>query len=190
MFRTSFAHHHHHHTPIGIKRIEEASDDLFEMDEDEPCSLSALTENITNSFVDTSKLLSYMAQDQSNIGMNNFKSKKPVNWNPLFNNTGAAKWTPAGNTTRVLLNPIGALSSSAPTTTVNKARERWRTAAKQVRLLKDPWAAEFPIDSYPTEQCIRHRYNAIKKIWVQDECVVKIDPKQFACGAMRGCFRL
>jgi hypothetical protein len=157
--------------------------DLFDMDEEEPCSLFPLTANIGNSFVDTSKLISYMSRDESNIGMGNFKSKKPQNLNPLF-----AMKSSSLNTHRVLANPIGTLSSSVPTP-ASIARMRWHSAALKVKKLADPWT-EFNIDAYPAEHCIRHRYNAIKKIWVQDECIVKIEPKQFACGAMRACFRM
>jgi hypothetical protein len=117
--------------------------------------------------------------------MRNFKSKKAENLNPLF----ALKSSSGNPASRVLLNPIGGPLSSTVPTTASIARMRWRSAALRVKQLGDPWT-EFQIDAYPAEHCIRHRYNAIKKEWVQDECVVKIEPKQFACGAMRGCFRM
>ncbi|CAF0909096.1 unnamed protein product [Brachionus calyciflorus] len=123
--------------------------DLFEEDEIFP-----LTENLSSSFVDTSKLLTYVAQSHP-IGMSNFRTKKQI---------------------RVENTP-------------NLAKYRWQMAAHKLKKLKDPWA-EFHIDDYPCETVIRHRYNAIKKDWIKDECKVKIENKQFANGAMRACFRL
>jgi hypothetical protein len=69
------------------------------------------------------------------------------------------------------------------------ARLRWKSAAVRVKSLNDPFC-EFQMDAYPVETAIRHRYNAIKKIWTQDECTVRMETKQFECGAMRACFRL
>ena len=66
---------------------------------------------------------------------------------------------------------------------------RWKNAALKIKLLKDPWS-EFKIENYPVENVIRHRYNPIKKKWNKDECLVKMENKQFANGAMRSCFRL
>ncbi|CAF0889007.1 unnamed protein product [Brachionus calyciflorus] len=71
----------------------------------------------------------------------------------------------------------------------NKVREKWRSAAKKLKYIKDPWF-EFHIQDYPVEKVIRHRYNPVKKEWRKDECFVKMEPKQFANGAMRACFRL
>jgi elongation factor 2 kinase len=62
-------------------------------------------------------------------------------------------------------------------------------AARKVRSINDPWA-EFKIDKIKTENAIRHRYNSIRKKWVQDSCKVKIENEKFASGAMRDCFRL
>lgn len=51
----------------------------------------------------------------------------------------------------------------------------WQSALKKAKSLPDPWE-EFHIDdSYPTEIAIRHRYNALKKNWVQDEVRVKME---------------
>lgn len=51
----------------------------------------------------------------------------------------------------------------------------WQSALKKAKNLPDPWE-EFHIDdSYPTEIAIRHRYNALKKNWVQDEVRVKME---------------
>ncbi len=39
--------------------------------------------------------------------------------------------------------------------------------------LEDPWAV-YRIEDLPTEPCIRHRYNAYRQKWVQDEVQVKM----------------
>ena len=62
-------------------------------------------------------------------------------------------------------------------------------AFKKLKKLKDPWA-QFKLEEYEQETVIRHRYNPVKKEWIKDENVVKMQPKQFANGAMRSCFRL
>lgn len=124
--------------------------DLFEEDEIFP-----LTENLSSSLVDTSKLLSYVTLLHP-IGMSNFRNKKKQ------------------------------IRVESP---FNLAKYRWQMAAQKLKKLIDPWA-EFHIDNYPCETVIRHRYNAIKKEWMKDECKVKIERKQFANGAMRACFRL
>ncbi len=68
-------------------------------------------------------------------------------------------------------------------------RQRWKRAAVKIRLMKDPWY-EFKLESYPVEHAKRHRYNPVKKEWKTEMCIVKMESKQFACGAMRECFRL
>lgn len=68
-------------------------------------------------------------------------------------------------------------------------RERWHLAMHKIKLIKDPWA-KFHIERYPVENVIRHRYDPVKKLWKKDSCVVKMEDKQFANGAMRACFRL
>lgn len=68
-------------------------------------------------------------------------------------------------------------------------RERWRSAMHKIKLIKDPWA-KFHIEKYRVENVVRHRYDPVKKIWKKDSCVVKMEDKQFANGAMRACFRL
>ena len=127
----------------------------------------SLTENLSNSYVDASKLLSYFPVDSASIGMENFRQKKQQHSPP----------------NKLQMPPHLQKSVLSP------ARLRWRSAAYKVKLMNDPWA-EFKIDSYCTETAVRHRYNAIKKEWIQDECTVKIEDKQFANGAMRACFRL
>ena len=71
----------------------------------------------------------------------------------------------------------------------SRVRVRWQQAAKKLKLLKDPWY-EFHLDTYPIERVVRHRYNAYKKEWMKDECVVRMENQQFANGSMRACFRL
>lgn len=68
-------------------------------------------------------------------------------------------------------------------------KDRWKEAAHKIKLIKDPWA-KFEIDKYPVEHVVRHRYNPVTKSWKKDNCVVKVESKQFANGAMRSCFRL
>jgi hypothetical protein len=138
---------------------------------EDSCSIFSLTENLSNSYVDTSKLLSFFPPESSReIGMSNFKSKR--------------KHTPT-----ILINPIAHKNSLQNTVVTNNARSRWRQAALKAKLLCDPWV-EFKLESYPAENAIRHRYNAIKKEWIKDECKVKMENTQFAKGAMRACFRL
>jgi hypothetical protein len=60
-------------------------------------------------------------------------------------------------------------------------RDRWRSAYKKTKLLYDPWF-EFHFDEYKAENVVRHRYDAVKKKWKQDKCVVKMESKSFANG--------
>lgn len=143
----------------------------FSDNEDDMFSLTA---NLGSSCVDTSKLVSYMSQDDSNIGMKNFKSRK----------LQQQQSHPPTNTAH----PYQQQAASCPGG-VSLARMRWFKAAHGVKSLRDPWA-EFHIDTLPAETCIRHRYNAIKKQWTKDECTVKMEPKRFQQGAMRACFRM
>jgi elongation factor 2 kinase len=53
----------------------------------------------------------------------------------------------------------------------------------------DPWE-KFHLDLYPTEKAKRYRYNAVRKSWVTDDVVIKMQPEPFSHGAMRECFRL
>jgi hypothetical protein len=136
---------------------------------DEPWNeeeIFSLTENLSSSNVDPSKLLSYYHTDPLSIGMDNFRQKKPSSSKHIQQASHLQK--------SVSLSP---------------ARLRWRSAALKVKYINDPWA-EFKIDSFPAETAVRHRYNAIKKEWIKDECTVKIETKKFANGAMRACFRL
>lgn len=136
---------------------------MFNSEED----LFSLTDGLSSSYVDPNNLI---ADNQHlkkfPIGMDNFRPKQQ---NPLFKNP--------------------AFNRSNSVTPQSMARLRWKSAASKVRLMGDPWA-DFKLERYPTEHCIRHRYNAIKKKWLKDDCIVKLEPKQFANGAMRACFRL
>lgn len=138
--------------------------DLFDSEED----IFVLTDGLSSSYVDPDNLIAQHNENKYPVGMDNFRPQKQ---NPLFRNP-----------------------SVKPTQTISLtpqrlARLRWKSAAMKVKIMKDPWA-DFKKDLYPTEHCIRHRYNAIKKKWIQDQCMVKMEPKQFANGAMRACFRL
>jgi len=143
---------------------------MLDFNDNDEEDMFPLTANLGTSCVDPSKLVSYMYQDDSNIGMKNFKSRR---------NQQQATATPAKQPQ----------SQSCPTGGVSMARLRWRMAAQKARSLGDPWS-DFKLNSCPQETCIRHRYNAIKKIWTKDECTVKIEPKKFEEGAMRACFRM
>lgn len=65
----------------------------------------------------------------------------------------------------------------------------WMNAIHKAKKVKDPWA-NFHIESLETERCTRHRYNALKKTWVSDDVLVKMELKPFTNGAMRQCYRL
>jgi elongation factor 2 kinase len=67
--------------------------------------------------------------------------------------------------------------------------DRWRRAVRRIRTLTDPWE-KFAIEMLPTERAKRHRYNALKKRWVVDEVLVKMEREPFNHGAMRACYRL
>ncbi|XP_046380334.1 eukaryotic elongation factor 2 kinase-like [Haliotis rufescens] len=86
-------------------------------------------------------------------------------------------------------NPLPVLQTSIlpPVPNVNKLH--WLSAIKKAKEMQDPWEV-FHIEDMKVERCTRHRYNAIKKTWVQDEVNVKIQDKSFTRGAMRQCFRL
>ncbi|CAG0893568.1 unnamed protein product [Darwinula stevensoni] len=68
-------------------------------------------------------------------------------------------------------------------------RMQWFQAAAKARALGDPWE-KFQWKDYPTENAKRYRYNALKKEWIEDMCVVKMEPEPFNHGAMRECFRM
>lgn len=55
-------------------------------------------------------------------------------------------------------------------------RIQWLRAFHKARKAKDPWA-EFHINDYDCEVCTRYRYNALKKTWVKDDVLVKMETK-------------
>ncbi|XP_059487389.1 eukaryotic elongation factor 2 kinase-like [Neocloeon triangulifer] len=65
----------------------------------------------------------------------------------------------------------------------------WRRAIMKARCKGDPWE-KFHLDEYPTEKARRYRYNALRKTWVIDDCLVKMELEPFNHGAMRECFRM
>ena len=145
-------------TILGLDNMEgdfNSEDDIF-----------ALTDGLSNSYVDPNSLIAQVEYNRYPVGMDNFRAKNqnPLFQNPLFKGTGSL-------------------------TPQSLARLRWKSAAMRVKTMKDPWA-DFEVDKYPAEHVTRHRYNAIKKKWIQDECVVKVETTRFAQGAMRACFRL
>jgi len=75
------------------------------------------------------------------------------------------------------------------TSPVTPGKNNWLRALKKISKMADPWE-RFHIDDLPVEKCIRHRYNALKKRWVQDEVQVRMEKQPFNHGAMRSCFRL
>jgi hypothetical protein len=184
-------------------------------DEIDSCFIAPITDNLSSSYVDPSRLIS--KENNMNlypVGMANFKSKK-ISPNPSYNKlseltrtppmTMAARPVPASSEPVAIKQMQIAMPPQAKTTVVpiqaafmpahmlrrapNLAKLRWLNAASKIKLIKDPWS-DFNINNYPAEKVVRHRYNPIKKQWHKDECLVRIETKQFAKGAMRACFRL
>lgn len=73
-------------------------------------------------------------------------------------------------------------SSSSP-------KLNWMHAMKKIKHLKDPWE-KYRITEMPSEIATRHRYHALKKIWVVDKVEVKQEKEAFDHGAMRACYRV
>lgn len=69
------------------------------------------------------------------------------------------------------------------------AKMAWKNAVRKALALGDPWE-KFHLNSYKTERARRHRYNAMRQTWTQDEVVVKMEKEPFNHGAMRECFRM
>ncbi|VDN14969.1 unnamed protein product [Dibothriocephalus latus] len=68
----------------------------------------------------------------------------------------------------------------------------WRSALRKIRsrdVVSDPWR-DFDLKGTPTLPALRHRYSAIKKKWIKDDILVKLEQTPFDRGAMRECFRL
>eukprot|EP00088_Acartia_fossae_P000553 TRINITY_DN10225_c1_g1_i4.p1 TRINITY_DN10225_c1_g1~~TRINITY_DN10225_c1_g1_i4.p1 ORF type:complete len:848 (-),score=112.71 TRINITY_DN10225_c1_g1_i4:515-3031(-) len=71
----------------------------------------------------------------------------------------------------------------------SRGKRNWRRALRLIKDRGDPWE-KFGLNLIQTERGIRHRYNPLTMEWLQDECMLKIDNKSFAHGAMRECFRM
>jgi len=69
------------------------------------------------------------------------------------------------------------------------AHQRWIRALRLLKERGDPWE-KFHLEEMKSEKGRRHRYSPISQTWVVDDCVVKMDNKPFANGAMRECFRM
>eukprot|EP00095_Tigriopus_kingsejongensis_P008623 maker-scaffold503_size153465-snap-gene-0.13 protein:Tk08623 transcript:maker-scaffold503_size153465-snap-gene-0.13-mRNA-1 annotation:"hypothetical protein CAPTEDRAFT_175610" len=76
-----------------------------------------------------------------------------------------------------------------PNPALARAKVNWKKALKLIQARGDPWK-KFRLGQLPTENAIRHRYNALTKKWKTETCMVKMDQKPFNHGAMRECFRL
>lgn len=131
----------------------------------------SLTDDLTNSYVDPNNLIAANETHSFPIGMSNFRSK----------NSSSAIAIRRQSVMKTNYNNID--------NTRNRIVSRWKIAVLKAKMLHDPWI-EFHIENYSAERVIRHRYNAIKKKWMQDECIVKMENQQFANGAMRACYRL
>lgn len=139
-----------------------------------------LTDNLSSSYIDKEKLINFGNDENAKpIGMSNFRSKSS-NSEKRYNNNRYIK-----NITNSVNNNSGCNKNENS----HKVITRWKLAVLKAKLINDPWV-EFHIEKFQAERVIRHRYNAIKKKWIQDECIVKMEDKQFANGAMRACFRL
>ena len=65
------------------------------------------------------------------------------------------------------------------TSEISKAKQNWLKALRKIRSLKDPWEEYFKTD-LPVERVKRHRYNALKKQWTEDEIYVKMQTEVFS----------
>ncbi|XP_066934705.1 eukaryotic elongation factor 2 kinase-like isoform X2 [Clytia hemisphaerica] len=72
----------------------------------------------------------------------------------------------------------------------NSQKSHWLEAVQKAKNIDDPWEKYDIIGRCPTERAKRFRYNALKKKWVQDEVLVKMENESFGKGAMRKCFRM
>jgi len=69
------------------------------------------------------------------------------------------------------------------------AKRNWMKAVDLIKDRGDPWE-KFHLERIKSEKGKRHRYNPLTRVWVVDECVIKMDKEPFANGAMRECFRM
>jgi hypothetical protein len=162
--------------------------------------LEPITNNLDGSFVDPDKLISIIDPNYLYpVGMANFRSKNntsPLKYPQIATN---AKISPNNNRTITKqarrasnLNSKMLIKQKEEIFAKNrsKAAKLWHLAFKKVKVMKDPWVKFHIGEDYPVEHVIRHRYNPCKKEWKKDECVVRMQTKQFANGSMRTCYRL
>lgn len=67
-----------------------------------------------------------------------------------------------------------ATSSVSSVEEILSPRLKWQRALKLIRHLKDPWEEYFIYAQLPVERVKRHRYNALKKQWTEDEIYVQM----------------
>ncbi|KAH9284714.1 Eukaryotic elongation factor 2 kinase [Echinococcus granulosus] len=107
-----------------------------------------------------------------------------------------ANFSSASRVTKVKYSNTHSLSTSACRPGQEAAHspgaKLWQSALQKVRTRAaklDPWS-DFDLKSTPTIAAVRHRYSALKKKWIKDNILVKLEEKAFNRGAMRECFRL
>ena len=123
------------------------SDISSDSDED----LSPITENLSSSLVDPSKLVTKQLPSLYPVGMDNFKSKK-VKSTPKSPSISINISSAENGSHHHHQNEHGQVRNGPNLV----ARQRWKTAALKLKLIKDPWY-EFHIEKYPVETVIRHR---------------------------------
>lgn len=70
--------------------------------------------------------------------------------------------------------PGSATSSVSSVEEILSPRLKWQRALKLIRHLKDPWEEYFLSAQLPVERVKRHRYNALRKQWAEDEIYVQM----------------
>lgn len=70
----------------------------------------------------------------------------------------------------------------------DRGRETWKLAIQKAKQMPDPWA-QFHLEEIETETATRYRYNAVTRVWSEDEVLIKMATQPFGRGAMRECFR-
>ena len=94
---------------------------MHNIDHEFDTALVPLTADLSSSLVDPSNLITDFKINVKPIGMGNFKSKKIKTTSPI------------------LPRPIN--QSSEEKSPNAFARQRWKAAAKKIKLIKDPWYA-------------------------------------------------
>ena len=78
---------------------------------------------------------------------------------------------------RPMMPTIGSCSPQSPVGTrpmLPAARRNWLRALEKIKALKDPWE-KYHLEKRPTENALRYRYNSLKKKWVTDKVIVKME---------------